>query len=152
MSGLQFSPLLITPDTNVLVSGGTISPGAPSQIIDVWREGRLDFALSPPILNEVGDVLSRPYFKNRVGWSDKTIAKYVNELKEGSYIFPGTTSISVTFDPDDNMLFSTAIEAGVIYIVSGDLKHVVPIREFEGIKVVSPSEFVSKVLRINKST
>lgn len=151
MSDSKFSSLLITPDTNVLVSGGTISGSAPSQIIDAWRDGKIEFALSPPILDEVADVLSRPYFKKRVGWSIKTIVTYVDELREGSYVFPGTTPVSVTTDPDDNMLFATAYEAGVSYIVSDDLKHVVPIGEFKGIKVLSPSDFINNVLKIHKT-
>ena len=150
MSDLQISPFLITPDTNVLVSGGTISVGAPYQIVNAWRAGKVDFALSPPILDELADVLSRPYFKERVGWSERTISKYVNELKEASYIFPGTTPVSVTSDPDDNMLFATALEANANYIISKDIKHVLPIIEYQGIKVLSPKEFVEKILKPQK--
>lgn len=140
------SPVLITPDSNVLVSGGTISQGAPAQIVDAWRAGSVDFALSPPILAEVADVLSRPYFTQRVGWTDKTIETYMHELQEGSYIVPGTTQVTVSADPDDNMLFATALEAGAHYIVSGDDKHVIPVGEFQGIKVVRPDEFVTMVV------
>lgn len=147
MTSPQFLPFLITPDTNVLVSGGTTSIGAPSQIINAWRKDNIDFALSPSILDEVEDVLSRPYFKQHAGWTNSKITQYVKELGEGSYIFPGTTLVTISTDPYDNMLFSTALEAKASYIVSGDKKHVIPIKEFKGIKVMGPRAFIDKVLR-----
>src|SRR5215213_8452054 len=108
MTNPPYQPVLVTPDTNVCVSGGTISPGAPSQIIREWRADRLDFALCEQILGELQDVLARPYFAYRVGWKPQQIAHYVNELREGSLIVPATTPVNVSPDPNDNVVFACA--------------------------------------------
>ncbi len=136
-----YRALLITPDTNVIVSGATVSTTAPAQIIQAWRDEMIDFALCEPILTEVADVLSRPYFAGRAGWTRQRAQEYVQELRDGSTIVPGTTPVHVCNDPDDNVVFACAHEAGADYIVSGDEKHVLPVGSFQGIPVVRPKEF-----------
>lgn len=139
-------PLLIVPDTNVCVSGATLSAKPPSQIMQAWASNRLDFALCQPILDEIREVLSRPYFKARVGWTAERISEYVEQMREGSAIMPVTTPVDVASDPDDNVLFSCAVEAGANYIVSYD-KHVRRVGEFQGIKTIHPFDFVQAELQ-----
>jgi putative PIN family toxin of toxin-antitoxin system len=139
--------LLITPDTNVIVSGTTIATTPPGQIIRAWREEAVNFALCESILTEVADVLSRPYFAARVGWTHQHVQEYVQELRDGSTIVPGTTPVHVCKDPDDNAVFACAYEAGADYVVSGDEKHVVPVGSFQGIPVVRPRVFVRLLTR-----
>jgi putative PIN family toxin of toxin-antitoxin system len=142
-----YRALLITPDTNVIVSGTTVSTTAPAQIIQAWRDEMINFALCEPILTEVADVLSRPYFTGRAGWTRQNAQEYVKELREGSTIVPGTTPVHVSTDPDDNIVFACACEAEADYIVSGDEKHVLPVGSFRGIPVVRPNEFMRLLAR-----
>lgn len=44
-------------------------------------------------------------------------------------------------DPDDNMVLECAKAGKVDYIVSND-KHLLKLKEFEGIKIVTPKEFL----------
>ena len=44
-------------------------------------------------------------------------------------------------DPDDNKFIEAALEGKADYIVTQD-KHLLNIQEFEGIKIVSPEEFL----------
>src|SRR5215213_3637629 len=98
-------PVLVVPDTNVCASGGTMSASPPSQIIQAWRSGAVDFAFCEPILSELTEVLQRPYFAGRVGWSSQQVVAYVNELREGSMLVQVTEVEAVSPDPDDNILF-----------------------------------------------
>jgi uncharacterized protein len=140
---------LITPDTNVCVSGGTISSNPPGQIIQAWREGTVEFALCEPIFQEIIEVLDRPFFRDRIGWTQEKITEYVAQLREGSAVVAATTEVTVCDDPDDNMLFSCAVEAGAGYIVSGDAK-VLEVGEYQGITVMRPREFVDQILSTQK--
>ena len=48
-------------------------------------------------------------------------------------------------DPDDNHILATAIDGMSDYIVSGD-KHLLELRQFKGIKIVSVDEML-KILK-----
>jgi putative PIN family toxin of toxin-antitoxin system len=137
---------LITPDTNVIVSGTITPQGIPGQILDFWRAGRIEFALCPSLLVETQTVLSQPQMA-QYGFSVER-AKLVTEgLRSTAVIVPGTTPVDVCEDPKDNVLFACAYEAGADYIVSGDKKHVLPVGSFQGIPVVRPKEFVGLLAR-----
>ena len=47
-------------------------------------------------------------------------------------------------DPDDNKIIECAIESKAEYILSYD-KHLLKIREFNGIKIITPEEFLNVV-------
>ncbi|MCC7451627.1 MAG: putative toxin-antitoxin system toxin component, PIN family, partial [Anaerolineae bacterium] len=107
---------LVTTDTNVFVSGTTISDRPPSLIVQAWHEGRLQFALSEPLLAEIHDVFSRPFFTQRTGWTQQQVDAYVQTLAKGALIVPGTTAVNVCRDPKDNMVFACAVEARADFI------------------------------------
>lgn len=138
---LSTPPLRIVPDSNVLISGGTISTAPPSEIITSWRAGKVEFALCDAILIEVRKVLCRPYFAQRVGWSQQTVTSYVNQLRKAALIVPAKTKLNVCRDPHDNVVFACALEAQADYIVSGD-KDVLEVGVFLNIPTVSPSQFI----------
>ena len=47
-------------------------------------------------------------------------------------------------DPDDNKILECASEAKADYIITYDQKHLIPIKEFEGIKIILPKDFLSE--------
>ncbi len=80
------------------------------------------------------------------------IDTYIELLKSSAVIVAGTTPIDVSPDPDDNKLFSCAIEASAEYIVSTDKKDVLSVGEFQGIETIHPTDFVRKVLKKRRAT
>ena len=138
---------LIVPDTNVIVSAGTTLESPPTEIIEAWRSGEIAVATSEPILSEVADVLTRPYFRSVAGWSQSRIDKYMDEFRQSAKIVPGITPVQVSPDRDDDMLFSCAVEAEAHYIVSGDERHVLSVGSYKGIQTISPRDFVDVILQ-----
>jgi len=45
-------------------------------------------------------------------------------------------------DPPDNKLLECAVEAKADYLISGDNEHLLFLENFEGIKIINPSEFL----------
>ena len=43
----------------------------------------------------------------------------------------------------DNRILECAIEANADYIVTGDHKHLQPLKEFQGITILSPAQFLA---------
>ncbi|MBI2103897.1 putative toxin-antitoxin system toxin component, PIN family [Candidatus Woesebacteria bacterium] len=137
---------IVTLDTNVYVSGTTIPGCPPGQIMQAWEENRIKVALSEPILTEIQEVFSRPYFQTKLGWSSVKLDQYMNNLRFSAIVVPGATPVNVCKDPSDNILFSCALEANSDYIISGD-KAVLDVKQFRNTFVVSPRDFVDKVLK-----
>ena len=137
-------PLVIL-DTNVYISGTTISASPPSHIIQAWEDDKIKLVLSEPILDEIRGVLSKPYFQAHLNWSPEKVNKYIDNLRLSAIVVPGTTPVNVCPDPNDNMLFSCALETNSDYIVSGD-KAVLAVKQFKNTLVLSPRSFVNQVL------
>ena len=56
---------------------------------------------------------------------------------------------AVTDDPDDDKFIECAVSCGADLIISGD-KHLLEIKEYEGIKVLSAAESLLLILQYEK--
>jgi uncharacterized protein len=137
-------------DTNVFVSGGTISVGAPSQIINHWRDQDFILIASPQLLAEYEEVLSRPSVMKFTGLTLKENAQYIQEIADRAYITSGALTLDVLInDPDDNMVLACAEEGVATYLVTGNRKDF-PFSDYKGIKILTPREFLN-LLEISHS-
>jgi len=142
-------------DINVFVSGTTITnpESFPKQTIDSWKNEDFQLATSEPILQKLSLVYRYPKVRKITGFTDNSeIDNFIDDIRKNSTIVPGTTPINISPDPEDNNLFSCAIEAKAKYIVSGDRKHVLPIISYQGIKILTPKDFVEEILIIKLTT
>ncbi|MGA2853031.1 MAG: PIN domain-containing protein [Verrucomicrobiota bacterium] len=48
-------------------------------------------------------------------------------------------------DPDDEMILECALASEADCIVSGDKRHLLPLRQLRGIPIVSPSDFLRRL-------
>ena len=51
-------------------------------------------------------------------------------------------------DPDDETILECALAAEADYTVSGDKRHLLPLRQFRGIPIVSPSDFLRRLKQV----
>lgn len=129
--------MIATLDTNVLVSG-TVFGGAPGSIINAAVDRRFILALSPTILHEYEDVLSRSKF----GLLPEAVELLVRDMESHALIvYPTKKHQIVADDPDDDAVVDCAVEAGADVIVSGD-SHLTGVRQVEGIPVVTAAAFL----------
>lgn len=128
-------------DTNVFVSGVFFS-GPPYQILEAWRDGKLQLVISQEIIDEysrVGEILSGQF---------PTVDLYpLIELATcEAEIYPSQTLREPACDdPDDDKFLACAIAGKCKLIVSGD-KHLLKVAGFKGIDVIKPREFIDKYL------
>lgn len=52
---------------------------------------------------------------------------------------------------DDNRILECAIQARAHYLVTGDTKHILPLREYQGISICSPADFLQRKLWLEDS-
>lgn len=132
--------MIATLDTNVLVSG-TLFSGVPGHIIDAAVDRRFTLALSPAILHEYANVLSR----DKLGLSADAVAVLVGDMESHSLIvYPTNAHQIVAEDPDDDAIIDCAVAASADIIVSGD-RHLIDLKEIQGIPVITPAMFAEKI-------
>ena len=130
-------------DTNVLISGLLIPGGPPGKIVDLWTENKITVIVSQALIEEFFDVLLRPKFK-RAGTviERQDLLMGLLEMENSVFVFPGVRLHVVEEDPADNHVLECALEGKVQYVISGDT-HLLALKEFQGIPIVSPAEFIT---------
>jgi len=122
-------------DTNVIISGLNFR-GRPREILDLIRGEQIELYISPFILEEVRGVL-----KEKFSWDEERIQTAIEKLK-AALVEPEENISVIKKDEDDNRILECGVEGKVQYIVSGDKRHVLPLKEYKGIKILSPAQFL----------
>ena len=129
-------------DTNVFVSGLINPKGPPATILRALRSKRFALVSSPPINEEIIEVLNRPWIRDRYGLADR-IFDVAFILWELSDLVIDPPNVRVSSDPDDDKFVATAVAGGADYLVTGDVVDLLRLRKCGEVTFISPREFVS---------
>jgi putative PIN family toxin of toxin-antitoxin system len=124
-------------DTNVFVSGLTFK-GKPREVLDlIWR-GDIEVCISFFILKELEETLKKDF-----SWDRDQIKHTIEKIKAKTILVQPKNKVSVIKEKDDdNRILECAIEGRVQYLISGDRKHLLLLKEYQRIKIISPAEFL----------
>ena len=107
-------------DTNVLISG-LLWRGAPHALVELVRDGTLTMIVSPALLGELAEVVTRAKFQPILERSATTPDQILAEIRRlAELIDPPPLPAPVCRDPDDDDVLALAIAAQADLIVSGD--------------------------------
>lgn len=130
--------LRIILDTNVLISGLLFS-GPPHLIIKQILTGKYRLHTSADLVAELDYVLKSKFPNSRAACADTLEA-----IKHIAHLAVPHQRIDIIKDgPDDNRILECAVSAEADIIISGD-KHLLNIKSFRHIPVISPSEFLKR--------
>ena len=124
-------------DTNIVISSAL--GGALVLILEGWEEGKFAVIVTSDILSEYFEVLNRPKFRLKQETIDK-IARYLYQFSE--FVVPEERIQFIEADPKDDKFLEAAIAGKVDFIVSGD-KHLLDLKEFQSIPIISGREFIN---------
>ena len=125
-------------DTNVIISGLNF-PGNERLVLELAFRGRFDVYLSPFILEEVANVLVRKF-----GWAERRASQAVGTLENMAEIIdPEPMTEVVDGGHADNRILDCAVAAGADYIITGDRRHLLPLREYQGAQILNSPAFLS---------
>ncbi len=132
-------------DTNVFLSGIHWT-GASHKVLREWFMDSFNIISSHQINQELFCQLKD--FKiqmeeDEIEWWESLI------LEKSEIVVPKRKVNVVKGDPDDNKFIEAALEGEADYIVTQD-RHLLDIKEFEGIKIVTPKEFLQILESDNK--
>ena len=128
-------------DTNVVVSA-SFWRGKPFDCLVAWAQGRCAAAVSPALLAEYQETME----ELRLEYPGRKSVRWVEALTESAdLVFPAERATGATLDPGDQMVLECALAAEAECIVSGDKKHLLPLREFRGVRIMNPSDFLRRL-------
>ena len=125
-------------DTNVVASASFWRRG-PFDCLAAWAQGRCVAVVSSNLLAEYHETVG----ELRLDYPGRKCVEWVAALTESAeLVFPVERATGATPDPDDEMVLECALAVEADFIVSGDKKHLLALRQFQGIPIVSPAEFL----------
>ena len=124
-------------DTNIYISA-VLFGGKPEEIRKFARGGKIELLISEITLAEIADVLKR-----KLNWFDWQISELIKDIRNITILVTPTLPLSVIKkDEPDNRVLECAVEGKAQYIVSGDEHHLQPLKEYQGIQILSPTKFL----------
>ena len=130
-------------DTNVIVSALNF-PGNEQLVLELALRGRFEFFLSRFILEEVAGVLTRKF-----GWDEERTAQVLQGIENAAAVIdPPRLPEVIAGGHADNRILECAVSAGADYLVTGDRRHLLPIGEHQGTRVVNAPRFLSAVAQV----
>ena len=127
-------------DTNIFISSFFNPNGNPKRVIDLWKNGKITICITEEILKEYVKVLAGLGFSN-----EPELGELLGLFKKKNniiYIASTPKFNLIKDDPDDDKFIECAVAARAQYIISGD-KHLLNLKTFQNITVISPSEFLN---------
>jgi putative PIN family toxin of toxin-antitoxin system len=124
-------------DTNVFITA-VLFRGPISRILSLWQKNAVSVLMSSAVLKEYARALAYPKFK-----LTKTEIRGIIEQELLTYVYPAKVKRSlhiITEHPSDNKFLELAVAGKADFILSGD-KHLLDLKNFHGIKIITPAEF-----------
>jgi uncharacterized protein len=130
----------VVADTNVLISA-LLFGGVSDQVFLAGLRGEIQLITSDPLLKELERVL-----KNKFKLDVHFVREVIDEVRHVAEVVEVSSHIDVISHPDeDNRVLECAVDGRADFIVTGDTRHILPLKEYRGIKILSPSEFIRRL-------
>lgn len=134
----------IVADTNVLISS-TFWDGDSNKIIEKVEKKELELLMSKEILEEFSNVLSYKEIQDKIKNKNLEMKRTIEKIALISvFVEPQEKFKIIIEDPDDDKFIDCAVAGKADFIISQD-KHLLKLKEFRGIKIVKPDEFLKKI-------
>ena len=134
----------VVADTNVVVSA-IFWTGAPHKLLTAAEAGHLTLHTSPHLIEELADVLSRPFFVSRLKDRRTTAPELASAYARLAHVvLPAAIVPAVLGDPDDDAVLACAQAARAEYIVTGD-GLLLGLRHYHAIHIVSPATIIRRL-------
>lgn len=129
-------------DTNVLISALHFG-GRPREVLDLARHGQVELVLSDFILGETEKIL-----RDKLHWEDRMLSLTLSRLRQTATVVEPRHKITIIKAKDaDNRILECAVAGGADCLISGDKKHILPLKEYQRIRILSPADFLKSFLR-----
>ncbi len=131
-------------DSSVLVSAFLTPHGSVVRLLRDPARSRYQLCLSEYILTETAEtLLGKSRLRDYAAYADTDVRDFIRWLLTHAEMIADLPTLRVVAgDQKDDPIIATAVVAKADYLVTGDRAHLLPIREYQGIRIVSPREFL----------
>lgn len=124
-------------DSNVLISALHFG-GKPEELLLLANQGEIELIVSPFILDETARIL-----KEKLGWREKEIQAALGLIREVATIIDPKLKLNIIpEDESDNLILACAVEAKADFLVTGDKRHMLPLKRYQEIQILTPRDFL----------
>jgi uncharacterized protein len=128
--------LKVVIDTNVFISAFYLPESRPANVVLLARRKTILNLISPQILKEVERII-----KQKLLWDNSKTEGAVRLIKNSPEELHPQEPLAIIVDDSDNRILECAVAGQGDFIISGD-KHLLNLKNFQGINVVTPADFL----------
>lgn len=136
-------------DTNVVASA-ILWGGSPRLLLQAAREKRIALYTSTPMLAELGDILARRKFAQKIAASLLTIEQLVDGYAQLAALVRPPALAGIAPDADDDVVIATALAAKADLLVTGD-KPLLSVGAYQGVRIARVMETIQLIETGNKA-
>ncbi len=133
-------------DTNILISALLLNNSLPAHLIELWREGLFVFLSSLDQIDELRRVTRYPKIRDRL--TPSLAGRLINEVRDLAIMVADLPEVAICNDPTDNYLLGIAKAGRADFVVSGDKRDILVLKEFDGVPIVTVREFLNRAGRL----
>ena len=150
------NPLVVF-DCVVFLQGLINQTGPAASCLECFVQGRCSLAISPDVLSELGEVLSRPRLRQRFHLTTDKLDELIQLLLSKGTFYPNVPRrFEFPRDPDDEPYLNLAIEAGAQFLITRDRDLLDLMRSdtnegrdfqsrFRQLRILNPVEFLQEI-------
>jgi putative PIN family toxin of toxin-antitoxin system len=128
-------------DTNILVSALFAGSSLPAHLLLLWRERGFELLTSAEQIDELTRVTRYPKIRTRI--APALAGRFINELREIAVMIENFPIVEVCADPYDNYLLAIAAKGAADFLLTGDKRDLLKIKNYEGIKIITVRDFLA---------
>jgi len=125
----------------VLVSA-VIADGPPRRVLEVLADGLAELLMPEPVPAELRRVL-----EDKLGLDPPAIdaiLRLLDELTASTVAVPAEVD-AVSGVADDDRILAAAAAGGAEVLISGDARHLLPLGEYRGMRIIRPQGFLASL-------
>ena len=131
-------------DSSILVSAFIAPKSDLMRLLCLPLRSRYELVLSKEILSETAQsLLTKQSVRAYAEYTDEDVHGYLSWLLAVTKLVDEVPELTaVPDDPKDNMVIATAVKAMADYLVTGDRTHLLKMKEYQGIPIISARSFL----------
>ena len=118
-------------DTNIFISA-ILFGGNPLRCLEMSWEGKIIVVTSKAILLELAEKMNKKF-----DWEEEEVRNLIE----------GITKFAGIVEPEEK---EVAQKTKADFIISGDKRHILPLKKFEGTKIISATDFIKQLFCLTR--
>ncbi|MGB7180593.1 MAG: putative toxin-antitoxin system toxin component, PIN family, partial [Burkholderiaceae bacterium] len=131
-------------DTNILISALITQNTYPDRLYEAWRDGQFELLCCEQQIDELRAVTRRPGISQLIKSSEA--GHLVNSIRSLATMITRLPQVDIASDPNDDFLLALAQAGQANYLVTGDMRALLSLKQFGETRIMSARDFAQDVI------